>query len=66
MKIEASAGRYAKGKPGLREHCERLVIRATCDGEPQLLAALYRGLALNQWNEFRDFLDEAAPAAGGE
>ena len=65
MKIEASAGRYKKGKPGLRDHCERLVLRAVFDDEPLLLAAIYHGVAFGHWGRLRDLIDEAAEAAGG-
>jgi hypothetical protein len=66
MKIEASAGRYRKNGPSLHEHCERLVLRVTCEGEPQLLAAIYHGIAFGHWNRMCDLLDAAAKAAERE
>lgn len=32
--------------------------RATCEGEPQLLAAIYHGVAFGRWNRMRDLLDD--------
>lgn len=61
MKLEASAGRYRKDGPGLHDHCERLVLRSTCEDEPVLLAAIYHGVAFGRWNRMRDLLDEMQP-----
>lgn len=52
MRIDASAGRPRKGRPGVMCHCERLSFRSD-DGEDAVaLSALYRAIVHGDWGRF--------------
>ena len=65
MRIEASAGRHKKGKPGLHDHCERLTLKADDDQDASALSFLYRAIVHGKWSEFaRSLPDEVRKEMG--